>query len=248
MKKTLLVAFLFLLVVGCTNNPSPSGPFNPDENLFLRTGTDTTLIPLLVNTKWNYTVTKGTEEKPIGPIRYLLDDDTIRYVRLLPVREYDNNEGWGKYEYQVLCYITAKQKVFYYMGNRIYVGRYLENDNYGLESVMWDFELPTHCTENSTNYYHLNRNSLYNKDEDYLQEMPLYHTISVKRSASDYREYTNCKLFQFHSKRDNIADPVRINRFYFKQGIGLVRYQQFIISPTNGEELELYTQDLIEDF
>jgi len=249
MKKILGIAFLFLLITSCSNDPSSTGPYTPDENLFLRNGADTTLIPLLVNKKWNYTVNKGTEEKPIGPIRSLLDNDTIEYIRLLPVREYDNNEGWGRYEYQMLCYITVKNRMFYYMNDKIYVGRYLQNDNYGFESVTWDYELPTHCTENSSRYFVLNRNASSNiVDEDYLCEISGYHTINVKINATDYREYTNCKLFQCRNKRDNILDPVRINKFYFKQGIGLVRYQQFVLSPTDSTEVELYEQDLIEDF
>jgi hypothetical protein len=248
-KKKILIPFLFLFVVGCSDDPSPI-IYTPPEELFLRDGADTTLIPLLINKRWNYNVS-GTEEKPIGPIRFLLDNDTIEYIRLLPVRIYDNNEGWGKYDgYQALCYVTAKHKVFFYMYDKIYVGRHLQTDNYGFESVMWDYELPIYCTENSSRYFVLNRKHYSSaiNEEDYLHEMPGYHTINVKINSTDYREYTECKLFQFRNKQDNITDPIRINKFYFKQGKGLIRYQQFVLSHTDSAEVELYTQDLMEDF
>ena len=238
------IPFIFLLIVGCSNDPSPVVQYTPPEELFLRDDADKTLIPLVMFKGWNYVVYE-TKDKPSSPIQNLLDDDAIEYIRLLPVRQYDNNEGWGKYEYQALCYITSNNKVFFYMDDKIFVGRHLQTDFYGFESVMWDYELPIYSTENSERYFVLNRNATNINEEDYLHEMQGYHTINVKINSTDYREYTECKLFQFQSKNTN---PLCINKLYFKHGKGLIRYQQFIISPTDSSEIEWYKQDLVEDF
>jgi hypothetical protein len=247
MKRILLIPFLFLFLLGCSDEPTPVIN-TPSEELYIREDASTTLVPLVNYNKWNYRINTGTEEKPYNQIRGILDNDTITSIRFLPVRQYDNNEGWGKYLYQTLCYITAKGKVFFYMNDNIYVGRYLQSDNNGFESVIWDYELPTHCTEQSSRYFVLNRDiTSPNMDEDYLHELAGYHTIDVEVAFPDYKKYTECKLFEYKSKRNNIADPVRINRFYFKEGKGLIRYQQFVLSPDN-TELKLYEQDLVEGF
>jgi len=248
--KQLSIALLIsFIIVACSDDPSINGPYMPSEDLFLREDAASTLIPLQLNNNWNYVVTKTSIEKPVCPLRSLLENDTIQYIRLLPVRNYDNNEGWGKYEYQTLCYITKNNVVYSYLSDKIYIGRYLQSDNFGFESVMWDYELPSYYTENSSRYFILIRNSSsLNMDEDYLHEMPGYYTLYVKKTDPlDTRTFEGCKLFQFQNKRDNVSDPIQINKFYFKQGIGLIRYQQTILSPTDSTELELYEQDLIVD-
>ena len=247
MKKIFVIPFLFWLVA-CSDNPSTPSVYTPPEELYMRNDADMTLIPLLNMYKWSYRVNLGTEEKPIGPIRNLLDDDAIEYVRILPVRQYDNNEGWGRYEYQALCYVTTNNKVFFYMSDKIYIGRHLQADNNGFESVMWDYELPISCTENSSRHFVLNRNvSSPNLDEDYLHEKPGYHTIDIELVLPNFKKYTECKLFEYQSKRNSPSENIRINRFYFKQGKGLIRYQQFIVSPTDSTFMKLYEQDLIEE-
>jgi hypothetical protein len=213
----------------------------------MRNDAATTLIPLLNMYRWEYRINLETAERPVEPIRNLLDNDAIEYVRLLPVRQYDNNEGWGRYEYQMLCYVTTNRKVFFYMSDKIYVGRHLQADNNGFESVMWDYELPMRYTESSSNHFILNRNvSSPNLDEDYLYEKPGFHTIDIELALPNYKRYIECKLFEYRSKRNSPSDPIRINRFYFKQGNGLIRYQQFIMSPTDSTLVMTYEQDLIE--
>jgi hypothetical protein len=235
-------------IMSCSNDPSPIN-YTPTEDLYKRNDADKTLIPLVEGYRWNYRVNKGDQEKPTGPIRNILDNDVITSARLLPVREYDNNEGWGRYEYQALCYITSNYKVFFYMGDFIYIGRYLQTDNNGFESVMWDYQLPIYSTQNSSRYFVLNRNvSSPKQEEDYLHEKSGYYTIEIEVGAPDWKKYTECKLFEYHNKRNNVADPIRINRFYFKHGKGLIRYQQFIQSPTDSTTMILYEQDLLEGF
>ena len=131
--------------------------------------------------------------------------------------------------------------------NKIYVGRYLQADNNGFESVMWDYELPIYSTAASTRTFVLNRNvAIPNIDEDYLHEKPGYYTIEVEIGLPDFKKYTECKLFECQNKRNNPNDPIRVNRFYFKQGKGLIRFQQFALSPTDSTLLLLFEQDLIE--
>ena len=248
MKRKLIKSFLFLLAIGfifgCSSAPSPIAVTTPPEEFYLRDDAANTLIPLIDMYKWSYRINKGTEEKPTGPIKSLLDNDTISYIRILPVRQFDNNEGWGRYEYQALCYVTAKGKVFFYMVDRIYIGRHLQADNNGFESVIWDYELPTYCTENSSNYFVLNRNiSSPNIKEDFLHEKLGYDTIDIFENNSYYQKHENCKLFEYQSKQNG---NVRINRFYFKQGKGLLRYRQYVLSDTDSNLVLLYEQDLVE--
>jgi len=249
MKKILTIVFLSYFMLGCSSEPNPVGAYTPSEEFYLRGDEAKTLIPLLYGYKWTYRVDTGTEERPTGSVRYLLDDDVIDYVAILPVRQYDNNEGWGRYEYMALCYITVNQKVFFYMNeaNKIYVGRYLQADNNGFESVMWDYELPIYSTESSARSFVLNRNvTTPNTDEDYLHEKPGYYTIDVEVGFPDFKKYTECKLFECRNKRNSPDDPIRINRFYFKHGKGLVRFQQFALSPTDSTLIILFKQDLVE--
>ena len=249
LKRILIIPLLFLFVQGCKDDPSPIVGTTPPEELFMRDDAYNTLIPLLNMYKWSYKINMGNEEKPIGPIKHLIEDDAIEYMRILPVREYDNNDGWGKYEYMALCYITTNNKVFFYMRDKIYIGRYLQADNNGFESVMWDYELPTYCNEFSSNYFVLNRNvSSPVLDEDYLHEMAGYYTINIQINSTDYREYSECKLFEYKNKRNSSSESIRVNKFYFKQGKGLIRYQQFALSPTDSTLVILYEQDLMEDF
>ncbi|MCL2038880.1 MAG: hypothetical protein FWG85_00445 [Bacteroidetes bacterium] len=249
MKKLLAIVFLFYLALGCSSDPNPVKVYTPSEDFYLRDDAANTLIPLISGYKWTYRIDTGTDEKPNSSIRHLLDNDVIDYVRILPVRQYDNNEGWGRYEYMALCYITTNQKAFFYMNeaDKIYVGRYLQADNNGFESVVWEYELPIYSSESSARSFVLNRNvAVPNIDEDYLHEKQGYYTIDVEVGFPDFKKYTECKLFECRNKRNTPDDPIRINRFYFKQGKGLIRFQQFALSPTDSTLILLFKQDLIE--
>jgi len=247
--KKILSSILLLCFVACSKNNDPEYPQPTDAELFVRDDAARTTIPLVVHTSWNYRKNIGTEEKPDKLIRNLLLNDRIIDMKILPVRQYDNNSGNGKYEYKALCYITENQTVYFYMNDRIFVGRYLYPDNYGYESVIWDFELPTYYTENSTRYFTLNRavsfdNPNVNKDENFLREVPGFHTIDVEITAIDVKRYKDCKLFQYNNQRTNPNESVRTNYFYFKDGIGLVKYQQEI--KVGDTTALLYEQVLIE--
>jgi len=134
------------------------------------------------------------------------------------------------------------------MGDKILVGRYLQQDLHGNESVIWDFELPTYSGENDARQFTLNRGvppHLVVYEEDLLQEVAGYETVEVELSQPVINRYTECKLFQYNSKKTNPAEATRINKFYFKEGMGLIRYQQYV--QADGQEpILLYEQDLIE--
>jgi hypothetical protein len=253
MKKIILLSlvlpFISVIFIACSGNDDPIDQSTGNAELFIRDDASTTTIPLVMNTTWRYKKVYGEEEKPDKQIKNLLIDDEIIDMKILPVRHFDNNEGWGKYEYQSLCYITTNNQVFFYMNDRIYIGRYLYPDNYGFESVIWDYELPTHFTENSTGYYTLNRNATINDpniniNENFLQEMPGLSTIVVEIDGFNLKQYKDCKLFQFHNiKGSNETD--RINMFYFKAGKGLISYQQYLKADSTMHRL--YELNLLEE-
>jgi len=248
MKKILLLIFL-ICFIACNSNNDPDYPRNTDAYLFVRDDAGTTTIPLILGKSWNFRVDEGGEEKPAAQqIRNLLRNDEIIEMKILPVRAYDNNSGSGRYQYKALCYITENHTVFFYMNDRIYVGRYLMFDHFGLESVTWDFELPTHYTESSARLFTLNRNvnitdPNVNLNENALREVAGLHSIYITRNDGLIQPYHNCKLFQFDNKSSNPSE-IRTNYFYFKNGVGLVKYQ--LILKVGDETVILYEQVLIE--
>ncbi|MDR0928020.1 MAG: hypothetical protein LBO69_09710 [Ignavibacteria bacterium] len=249
MKKLFLLSIICLCFVACNSNDDDDANYTPDTDLFVRADAEYTLIPLLADRRWTYSKTIGTEEKPDCEIKNLLLNDQIVDMKILPVRQFDNNDGSGKYEYQALCYITENNTAYFYMDNKILVGRYLESDNYGNESAIWDFELPTHCTENSSRYFALNRNVSIddpgvNIDENFLHEMPGYYTIDVEVDLPNFKRYTDCKLFLYNSHKESAGEHTRPNYFYFKEGVGLIRYQQFVKVDTT--LAKLYEQNIVE--
>jgi len=248
--KKILPIVLLLCFAACSSNKDPHCSQNTDADLFIRDNAAKTVIPLILNKSWNFRVNEGGKEKPADKlIRNLLLNDRIIDMKVLPVREYDNNSGSGRYQYKALCYITENQTVFFYMNDRIFVGRYLYPDNYGFESVGWDFELPTHYTENSARYFTLNRNVNFgdpnvNTNENFLREVPGFHRIDVTRNDGLIQPYLNCKLFQYENKSSNSSET-RTNYFYFKDGKGLIKYQ--LILKVGDETVILYEQVLIEE-
>ena len=243
--KSKLIVFAFVLPFFVFTSCKKGDPISTgrDFELYLRSDAASTLIPLLENKSWKYNVTAGLPVKPQFDnyfIHTLLSNSQIAELKILPVREYDGNSGTGKYRYDALCYITDSNVAFFYMENKILVGQYLYSDAHGNESVTWEFELPTYSPENEERYFILNRLD----PSIFLSEKKGYDTVEVQINSSIWKRYFRCKLFEYSV----VTNPKTtwINRFYFEEGVGLVRFQQYLKSEDNNPIL-MYEQSLIEE-
>ena len=248
--KKLFVIFCFTvtLFMGCSDNNTDTIT-TMDPELFVRKDAALTTIPLVFGYSWRYQILPVGDGKPDKFIKDLLLNSSIVEMKILPVREYDNNSGAGRYDYQSLCYITSTNIAFFYMDDKIYVGQYMYPDNYGLESVTWEFELPRRYTEHSSRYFTLNRNVSFddpsvNKNENFLYEEPGFHTLDIEIDNINVRRHKDCKRFVFYNTRNSSDEHPRKNVFYFKESIGLIKYQQFLI--VDATEALLYEQFLVE--
>lgn len=252
--KLFLLAVFLLFFVSCGDDTPINTQPQDEPSLYEREDAANTTIPLQLNNSWLYKRNVGGTERPDQLLEIILPEivkpdsmasDAIIDMKILPIRRYDDGKGTGKYEYQALCYISQNGVAYFYMGEKIYVGRYMEKDSYGLESVSWDFELPVSFTETSSRYFIMNRNkvNVEQNEYNYLHELGGYYTIDVKKPGSDdFKRYTECKKFQYLDTTTNGAAGARTNVFYFKQGRGLIRYQQFIT-----DTVLLYEQELIAE-
>ena len=243
----LLFAIFLVVFIGCSDKESGPVYYAPPNELYVRDDAASTLVPLLINNGWNYERVYGENERPDKHIASLLKNDRIINVGIYPVRRYDDNDGTGKYDYQTLCYITANDIAYFYLEDRILVGRYLEVDAFGYSSVIWDFELPTYTSSSQTRRF-LNRNvaTALADDFDYMTEEAGLYTVTVAFGTEPgvTKNHSGCKLFTFTNRNNNPGESSRVNKFYFKPGLGLIRYQQFLV--INGAEHKLYEQDIIE--
>lgn len=215
-----------------------------DVELYRRSDAASTLIPLLPYRSWKYRVTEGLPaRKPEADhyfIHSLLEDTEIEDLKLLPVREYDGNSGYGKYTYKALCYITSNQVAYFYMDEKLLVGRYLYPDANGNESVTWEFELPTYSPEYAERNFRLSRS-----DYNMLSEKSGYDTVEIQIQIPPniFKRYERCKLFEYSV---DIGTHTWINQFFFEERVGLVRFRQWLKTPANENPVFMYEQSLIE--
>lgn len=249
----LFVLLLTFIFSACNDNNKPVSP-SEDLTLYIRDDAGEMIIPLMLNKSWKFKKTAGGEEnpKPDKFIKNILVDNTIIDQKILPIREYDKGVGDGKYKYKALCYLTTNDLAYFYMENKLLYGSYLIVDAYGNESVTWEGELPTTFTETSSAYYTLDRsiNILdpeIKREESLLYECPGYYTVDVELDGNDVKRYKDCKRFTYNNSSSSHSSGVRTNIFYFKQGIGLIKYQQYIKANPAAKDSALIYEQVINE-
>ncbi len=249
---SVVVVFAFMLSSCSDDKKTIVNGDSEDLELYIRDNADQTILPLVLGKSWQFKKNKGDEEKPDRFIKNLLLNDEIVEQRILPIREYDKGDGIGKYKYKTLCYLTSAGFAYFYMDDKLLVGSYLDSDANGNASVTWEYELPALYSETSSGYYLLDRsvntgNSNMSISEYSLYECPGYHVVDVELTGVDVKRYKDCKRFIYNNIKHSQAPEQKINVFYFKQGIGLVKYQQFLkISETAVDSVLLYEQVINE--
>ncbi|MBQ6268747.1 MAG: hypothetical protein IJK61_01325 [Bacteroidetes bacterium] len=247
----LILLLASVVLVSCDDdNKNTITPSNYDSlDLYIRGDANNALIPLKLGNSWIFKKNLGSEEKPDNFIKNLLLDDEIIDQKILPVRAYDTNSGNASYLYYALCYITKNNLAYFFMNDRIKIGTYLKNDANGKESVSDECELPISYTETSSGYYVLDRKSL-NDDaiptaQKYLYECPGYYIVDAELEDNNIKRYKDCKRFTFENKQEAQSPVVRTNVFYFKDGIGLIKYQQYFKMNSQATDSALVYEQIL---